>query len=145
MTTKHWEFRQFCFSLIGHKLDFFNFSLFPRIRIKTHNSSKNATLISTPFVFPLVLQQSRVSAAGLDGSFCFRLYTRRLSPRFSMGLHAGPHGLYAWYITMLTSSHTITSFSFRPGKRNKAFISYWCHLQCHRAPSFSFASLGFNF
>ena len=28
-------------------------------------------------------------------------------------------------ITMLTSSHTITSFSIRPGKRNKTFISYW--------------------
>lgn len=124
MTTKYWEFRQFCFSLMGHKLDFSNFSLFLRIRAKNSQfiEKRDFNFYSFRFSFGFATKPCECRRAGRLPPYP-ALHTSAFTKVF--------HGIarraarVICLITMLTSSHTITSFSIRPGKRNKTFISYW--------------------
>ena len=109
---------------MGNKLDFSNFSLFPRIRAKNSQfiEKRDFNFYSFRFSFGFATKPCECRRAG------------RLPPY--LALHTSAfikvfHGIarraarVIFLITMLTSSHTITSFSIRPGKRNKTFISYW--------------------
>lgn len=109
---------------MGHKLDFSNFSLFLRIRAKNSQfiEKRDFNFYSFRFSFGFATKPCECRRAG------------RLPPY--PALHTSAfikvfHGIarraarVICLITMLTSSHTITSFSIRPGKRNKTFISYW--------------------
>lgn len=108
----------------GAQADFSNFSLFPRIRAKNSQfiEKRDFNFYSFRFSFGFATKPCECRRAG------------RLPPY--PALHTSAfikvfHGIarraarVICLITMLTSSHTITSFSIRPGKRNKTFISYW--------------------
>ena len=109
---------------MGHKLDFSNFSLFLRIRAKNSQftEKRDFNFYSFRFSFGFATKPCECRRAG-------RLlpYPALHTSAFTKVFHgiARRAARVICLITMLTSSHTITSFSIRPGKRNKTFISYW--------------------
>ena len=109
---------------MGHKLDFSNFSLFLRIRAKNPQfiGKRDFNFYSFRFSFGFATKPCEYRRAGRLPPYP-ALHTSAFTKVF--------HGIarraarVIRLITMLTTSHAITSFSIRLGKRNKTFISYW--------------------